>query len=128
MADNKNVDTVESGYQTELKKIALISKRFNAFITDTVNKYPSDKTRKLYAVSTLITEIVEKNELPNYSAKQKVEEIYRLIDEFAPKIDAEKGQESENAFNLDDVLNPKTDLDLLELCRELGVTEQCLFI
>ena len=123
MADNKNNQiSVESGYQTELKKIALISKSFNDFIQDAVKKYPNDKTRKLVMVSTLITEIVEKNDTPDYTAKQKVEEIYRLIDEFVPKTDL-KQQETENTFNLDDVLNPKSDLDLLELCRELGVTE-----
>ena len=123
MAENKNlVDNVENGYQAELKKIALISNRFNAFMSDVVKNYPTDKTRKLHLISTLITEIVEKNDLPNLSAKQKVEDIYRLIDEYAPKGDV-KEVEIENAFNLEDVLNPKSNLDLLELCKELGVTE-----
>ena len=123
MADNKNnVDNLELSYQTELKKLALVADRFNSFMVETVNKYPNDKTRKLYSVSTLITEIVEKNETPNYSSKQKVEEIYRVLDEFMPTATV-KEQDGENSFNLDDVLNPKKDLDLLELCRELGVTE-----
>ena len=79
MADNKNnIDNLELGYQTELKKLALVADRFNSFMVETVNKYPNDKTRKLYSVSTLITESVEKNDTPNYSSKQKVEEIYRL--------------------------------------------------
>ena len=123
MAENKNViDNVENAYQAELKKIALISNRFNAYMDDVVKNYPTDKTRKLHLISTLITEIVEKNETPNYSSKQKVEEIYRLLDEFIPTATV-KEQDGENSFNLDDVLNPKKDLDLLELCRELGVTE-----
>ena len=123
MAEIKNkVDNVESGYQAELKKIALISNRFNAFMDEVVKNYPTNKTRKLHLVSTLITEIVEKNDVPNLSAKQKVEEIYRLIDEFAPKSNI-KEEETENAFNLDDVLNPKSNLDLMSLCKELGVTE-----
>ena len=91
-------------------------------MSDVVKNYPTDKTRKLHLISTLITEIVEKNDLPNLSAKQKVEDIYRLIDEYAPKGDV-KEVEIENAFNLEDVLNPKSNLDLLELCKELGVTE-----
>ncbi|MBO5713465.1 MAG: hypothetical protein J6R88_04630 [Clostridia bacterium] len=123
MANEKNkIDNVETAYQTELKKIALISQQFNAFMNDAVKNYPTDKTRKLHLISTLITEIVEKNDTPTYSAKQKVEEIYRLVDEFAPKT-AVKEVEEENSFNLDDVLNPKKDLDLMALCKELGVTE-----
>ena len=30
---------------------------------------------------------------------------------------------SESGFNMDDVLNPKEDLDLMAICKELGVTE-----
>ena len=56
MAENKNVvDNVENAYQLELKKIALISNRFNAFMDDVVKNYPTDKTRKLHLISTLIT-------------------------------------------------------------------------
>ena len=123
MAENKNIiDNVDNAYQAELKKIALISNRFNAFMDEVVKNYPSDKTRKLHLVSTLITEIVEKNDVPTDTAKQKVEEVYRLIDEYAPKTTS-KESEIENEFNLDDVLNPKSNLDLMALCKELGVTE-----
>ena len=31
--------------------------------------------------------------------------------------------EGENGFNMEDVLNPKGELDLMSLCKELGVTE-----
>ena len=100
----------------------LLSNRLNAFIDETVKNYPSDKTRKLYLVSTLITEILEKPETPNYTAQNKVQDAYALIDEFAPNNNASIIEE-ENSFNLDEVLNPGKDLDLLELCKELGVTD-----
>ena len=93
MAENKNIiDNVDNAYQAELKKIALISNRFNAFMDEVVKNYPSDKTRKLHLVSTLITEIVEKNDVPTDTAKQKVEEVYRLIDEYAPKTTSKESE------------------------------------
>ena len=115
-------DITDLEYQAELKRIALISERLSSFITETVNNYPSDKTRKLYLVQSLITEIIEKNETPDFTAKQKLEEIYRLTDEFS-STESGKKVEVENTFNLDEVLNPSKDLDLLELCKELGVTD-----
>ena len=33
------------------------------------------------------------------------------------------GVEEENGFNLDDVLNPKGELDLAKLCRGLGLMD-----
>ena len=106
----------------ELKKIELISSRLNAFIEEAVKNYPSNTTRKLHAVSMLITGILEKNDTPSSDAV-KLNKIYRLIEDFTPNNSNSAVIEEENSFNLDEVLNPQSNLDLLELCRELGVTE-----
>lgn len=119
--DNKK-DSETSGYQTELKRISLISETFSAFVSDVVKNYPSDKTRKLQAASDLITEIIKSNESVNLTERDKVEKIYRIADSFGPYAETKK-REVENSFNLDEVLNPKKDLDLMQLCKELGVTD-----
>ena len=109
-------------YRVELQKVELIASRLNAFIEETVKNYPSDKTRKLHAVSMLITGILEKNDTPSSDAV-KLNKIYKLIEEFSPNKPSGVALEEENTFNLEEVLNPQSDLDLLELCRELGVTK-----
>ncbi len=122
---NKTVNTTEETdalYDVELKRIALISERLTSFMKNAVNKYPSNETRKLNMVADLITEIIEKNDLPNYTSKNKVEDVYKLIEEFSP-LSVSNNKQVENTFNLDEVLNPKDELDLMSLCKELGVTD-----
>lgn len=123
MTDNQNNFGLNELYSAELKRISLISERFGDFIKETVKKYPSDKTRKLVMVSELITEIIEKNETPKYGAKQKVEDVYRITEEFVSNKKEVAEREVENGFNLDEVLNPDKNLDLMSLCKELGVTD-----
>ena len=122
---NKTVNTTEETgalYDVELKRIALISERLTSFMKNAVNKYPSTETRKLNMVADLITEIIEKNDTPNYTSKNKVEDVYKLIEEFSP-LSVSNNKQVENTFNLDEVLNPKDELDLMSLCKELGVTD-----
>ena len=122
---NKTVNTPEETgavYDVELKRIALIRERLTSFMKNAVNKYPSNETRKLNMVADLITEIIEKNDTPNYTSKNKVEDVYKLIEEFSP-LSVSNNKQVENTFNLDEVLNPKDELDLMSLCKELGVTD-----
>lgn len=102
-------------YEDELKRLNVMNGNFKELIKDIVKEYPCDKTRKLIAVSDLITEILGKEENVNYTAKNKVEEIYKLTESVMPQ--------EESGFNMDDVLYPKEKLDLMELCNELGVNK-----
>lgn len=109
-------------YKTEVDALKLFIDRWTAFVSDTVKSYPSDKTRKLVAVSDMIKEILQGDDCATVSNKQKIEEIYKITDGFKIQAPSLYG-ESENGFNMEDVLNPKGNLDLMELCKELGVTE-----
>ena len=100
----------------------MFTNRFNTFISEIVNAYPSDKTRKLSAVGEMLKEILTKNETETYTSKDKILEAYKIIDGMTFKPKGLYG-ESENGFNMDDVLNPKGELDLMAICRELGVTD-----
>ena len=109
-------------YNTEVDVLKLFIERWNSFVNETVKSYPSDKTRKLVAVSDMIKEILQNDDAANVSSKQKIQEIYKLTEGFKVQSRSLYG-ESENGFNMEDVLNPKGNLDLMELCKELGVTE-----
>lgn len=109
-------------YKVEVDRLNLFTNRFNNFVKEVVSAYPSDKTRKLALVAETLKEILTKEETEAYTSKEKIEEAYKIIDEmtFAPK---GLYGEGENGFNMDDVLNPKGELDLMAICKELGVTE-----
>ena len=107
-------------YKAEIEVLKSFIEKWGAFVNETVKSYPSDKTRKLVAVSDMIKEILQNDDAANVSNKQKIEEIYKLTDGFSVQTRSLYGT-SENGFNMEDVLNPKGNLDLLELCKELGV-------
>ena len=107
-------------YETEISKLKLFIERFNDYVNDVVDNYPSDSTRKTAAVGQMIKEILNREESPNFTSKDKINEVYTLLEDFKPKKKSLYG-ESENGFNMDDVLNPKEDLDLDTLLKELGV-------
>ena len=122
----EDTPSVEESYKAEVQKLKLFSSRWSVFVNQTVKKYPSDATRKLVAVSEMITEILLKDDLPDYTDKQKIEDVYKIIEkegDFAPVKNASLFGESDNGFNMEEVLNPKGELDLMSLCKELGVTE-----
>ncbi len=109
-------------YKIEIDVLKLFIERWNAFVNDTVKSYPSDKTRKLVAVADMIKEILQNENATHIDNKQKIDEVFKLTEGFVKESRSLYGV-SESGFNMDDVLNPKGDLDLMELCKELGVTE-----
>ena len=56
----------------------------------------------------------------NFHFWEKIIEMYSIIDEVKPQKKSLYG-EGENGFNMDDVLNPKEELNLGDLLKELGV-------
>ena len=121
--ENKDL-TIENEYKAEVEKLRLFSVKFNAFVNDAVKNYPCDKTRKLVFISDLITEILSSDNV-DFKNVNKIEAIYKFIEneELNAQTRPSLYGEGENGFNMEDVLNPKGDLDLMSLCRELGVTE-----
>ena len=109
-------------YKIEIDRLNMFTERFNAFVKEIVNAYPTDKTRKLVAVGETLKDILTKTETEAYTSKDKILEAYKII-ETVPVKPAGLYGVSENGFNMDDVLNPKGDLDLMSICKELGVTE-----
>ena len=109
-------------YKIEIDRLNMFTARFNTFVKEIVNAYPSDKTRKLTAVAETLKEILTKEETEIYTSKEKISDAYKIIDGMSFKPAGFYGT-SESGFNMDDVLNPKGELDLMAICKELGVTE-----
>ncbi len=109
-------------YKAEVDVLKLFIDKWNSFVNETVKSYPSDKTRKLVAVADMIKEILQNDDVSSLSNKQKIEEIYKLTEGVVAQNRSLYGV-SDNGFDMEEVLNPKGNLDLMELCKELGVTE-----
>ena len=117
-------ETAKEQYKIEIDRLKLFNARFNAFVNKTVQNYPCDQTRKLVVVSEMITEILQRDEEEYYTAKDKIEDIYKLIDEEGANYSEKPSLfgKSDNGFDMEEVLNPG-ELDLKSLLQELGVTE-----
>ena len=125
VAKNNQSNTVKESYKAEIERLKLFNARWNNFVSSIVKKYPTDETRKLNFVSEMITEILSSTDNPDYSLTQKIEEIYKIIDDGKEiKFDKKRSlfDESESGFNMEEVLNPGK-LDLMSLCKELGATD-----
>ncbi|MBE5744145.1 MAG: hypothetical protein E7358_05475 [Clostridiales bacterium] len=119
-------DNAKEQCKAEIERLKLFNARWNSYVNKIVKEYPSDETRKLVALSQMITEIIMREESFEYTPLDKIEDIYKIIgDGSDEKFDMTKTLfgESENGFNMEDVLNPKEELDLMSLCRELGATD-----
>lgn len=118
-------DHAKEQYKAEVEKLKLFNARWNNYVNQIVREYPSDKTRKLAYVSELITEILMREETPSYSAVDKIEDIYKIVDD-NKEVKFDKTQtlygKTESGFSMEDVLNPGK-LDLMSLCKELGATD-----
>ncbi|MBO7214990.1 MAG: hypothetical protein J6V66_05785 [Clostridia bacterium] len=118
-------DHAKEQYKAEVEKLKLFNARWNNYVNSIVKEYPSDKTRKLAYVSELITDILMREETPTYTAINKIEDIYKIVDDGREvKFDKSKSLygATESGFNMEDVLNPG-ELDLMSLCKELGATD-----
>lgn len=77
----KNESENASAYSAEVNRLNLISETFDEFLKETVRTYPSDKTRRLSLLGDMLTEILKKPST-EFSDKQKIDEIYKLISDF----------------------------------------------
>ena len=107
-------------YETEINKLKIFIEKFNGYMDEVVSTYPSDITRKTVVVGQMIKDILNREESLEYTSKEKIADVYNLVKDHKPKKKSLYG-ESENGFNMDDVLNPKEELDLDTLLKELGV-------
>lgn len=110
-------------YATEVERLKLFIDRWNNYTQSIVNAYPCDKTRKAVAVGQMIKDILMQETSVEFTDKQKISEVYKLIDEIKVEVEpkSQEPQTEESGFDLNEVINPKEKLDLDSLLKELGV-------
>ncbi len=123
---DKSIDEVykvESQYKAEVSLLKMFIEKFSKYVGEVVRNNPNDKTRKTDATVRIINDILNETESKKFTSVDKIKEIYKIIDQnFSKKEEQSLYGEGVNGFRLDDVLNPKEELDLKDLLSELGVT------
>lgn len=102
-------------YNAELSRLNDFVVRWQANLPE-----PKERTvnsRKRAALTLILSEILSDRKPP-----ESIEKGIEILDKLNAAIGG-KSQDSENGFDLDEVLNPSEDLDLETLCKELGVME-----
>lgn len=114
----------EKLYDLEADRLRLFKaawdKKFAAFFVGGGN------AERLNSLAAEIDDVVcGRREYADLSYKSKVSELRRLVDEKGKLISdsAVLFGDGEDGFSLDDILDPKGDLDLASLCREMGLSE-----
>lgn len=115
---------LENKYNAEISLLKMFIEKFSKYVGEVLKNNPNDKTRKTDATVRIINDILNETETRNFTNVDKIKEIYKIINQNPNETGKQSLYgEGVNGFRLDDVLNPKEELDLKNLLTELGVTE-----
>ena len=106
--------------EAELKTLRLFSEKWKKLAEQMIGVFPKGEAEKYIGFADDLAALLGREEghfLPKEEEKKE--------EEFDPKaiIGRYMEDEEETGFNLDDVLNPKGELDLAALCRGLGLMD-----
>ncbi len=114
----------ENQYKTELSLLKMFIEKFSKYVGEVLKNNPNDKTRKTDATVRIINDILNETESKSFNSVDKIKEIYKIISDNCDEKEKQSLYgEGVNGFRLDDVLNPKEELDLKSLLSEIGVTD-----
>ncbi|MGN0819670.1 MAG: hypothetical protein ACI4M6_04630 [Christensenellaceae bacterium] len=100
-------------YALELKRLKFFCDKFK-------ENYNSADELKKAEIAGMLTDIIK--ECDGVKAERDTKtSVDMLYDKFGIKEETEQRQADDFEFDLEQVMNPKGELDLEELCRELGV-------
>lgn len=107
-------------YALELKRLKQFSEKWQRYFADA-------ELIEKQELSNLLTDLLRDGKSVDFvlSAKETADKIFKVVGEpFDPKAVIEDYFDSEETgFDLDEAVNPKGELDLESLCKELGVFE-----
>lgn len=112
--------TAMEKYALEIKRLKLFADKWQAYFDD------SSRMEKQELINLLTDLMREENTVDGvFDAKAKVDKIFEKVGEpFDPvELIKEQFDSEETGFNIDDAINPKGELNLEDLCKELGVFE-----
>lgn len=105
-------------YALELKRLKLFSQKWQAYFSEHDHLEVQELNNLLHDLL-----VSDKSVDETLSAKEKVDKIYAVLGEpIDPESLIKEHFDSEDTgFNIDDAINPKGELNLEDLCKELGV-------
>ena len=105
-------------YALELKRLKLFSQKWQAYFSERDHLEVQELNNLLHDLL-----VADKSVDETLSAKEKVDKIYAVLGEpIDPESLIKEHFDSEDTgFNIDDAINPKGELNLEDLCKELGV-------
>lgn len=111
--------------QTAMQEYALELKRVKLFAQKWQGVYSGGSALEKQELSNLLIDILRDDKSVDFvlKAKEKADQVYEFLGgDFQPEqLIKEALNEEENGFNIDDAINPKGELNLEDLCKELGV-------
>lgn len=117
--------------EAELKTLKLFAEKWRKLAEQMIGVFPDAETEKYIGFAEDLSALLGKEEGYFSSAAPAAENADNggaasAEEDFDPKAIIGRymeSEEEENGFNLDDVLNPKGELDLAKLCRGLGLMD-----
>ena len=108
--------------ETEWKTLRLFADKWKRLAAQMEELYPGGETRKYTMFAENLSALLGRSRA---FAPQEEPSAPPPAETFDPKAVIERyvEGEEETGFNLDDVINPKGELDLEKLCRSLGLME-----
>lgn len=118
--------------EAELKTLRLFAEKWRKLAEQMIGVFPDDEAEKYIGFAEDLSALLGKegnffaDGAPVSDVAPAQEQSRAQEEVFDPKAIIGRYMESEeedNGFNLDDVLNPKGELDLAKLCRGLGLMD-----
>lgn len=108
------IDDVRQKYEKELIRLRIFVERWQNALPEPKEITPESRKRRALAVA--LSEILKDN-----PCNSNIEEGVKLLEKLTNAINGGAG--NGEGFNLEEVLNPGSELDLATLCKELGVMD-----
>ena len=107
--------------ECELRTLQMFADKWKRLAAQMADCMPRGESEKYAAFADRLATLLGKE-----SNALLREDLLATEEVFDPKRKIQRyvQEESDTGFNLDDVLNPKTELDLEKLCRELGLMDE----
>lgn len=108
------LEKAKERYELEINRLRLFVTRWISSLPEPKELTPESRKRRALAVA--LSEILKDN-----PCTDDIEQGVELLEKLSNAISG--GGNGDSGFNLEEVLNPGSDLDLATLCKELGVMD-----
>lgn len=108
------IEEASQKYEKEITRLRIFVEKWQSALPEPKDITPESRKRRALAVA--LSEILKDN-----PCNSSLEEGVKLLEKLTNAING--GNAEEGGFNLEEILNPGSELDLATLCKELGVMD-----